>query len=180
MSTPCLCGILKSRVPSSISLQTSAISFSWTFLTFVLNFYFFQCRLPRSWDAFMCANYDRNVWKCYVRLLLPGRNPGILFAGGDLRSVSQQSWSLNSYSSYLFDMVLMLRIVRSVWTSISQNILFHLKIGYGDLNVFSFRNIKLQSAYNHFNTSIIKNGTKRMQLVGLVGDHSSSICVDCG
>lgn len=31
--------------------------------------------------------------------------------GGDLRSVSQQSWSLNSYSSYLFDMVLMLRIV---------------------------------------------------------------------
>lgn len=100
--------------------------------------------------------------------------------GGGLRSVSQQSWSLNSYSSYLFDMVLMLRIVRSVWTSISQNILFHLKIGYGDLNVFSFRNIKLQSAYNHFNTSIIKNGTKRMQLVGLVGDHSSSICVDCG
>lgn len=150
-------------------------------LTFVLSFYFFQCRLQRSWDGFMCVNYDRNVWKFYVRLLLPGRNPGISWGRGvDLRSVSQQSWSLNSYSSYLFDMVLMLRILRSVWNSISPNILFNFKIDYGDLNVFSFRNIKLQSAYSHFNTSIIKNGTKRMQLVGLVGHHSSSISVDCG
>ncbi|CAE1259242.1 unnamed protein product [Acanthosepion pharaonis] len=88
MSTPCLCGILKSRIPSPISLQTSAISLSG----------YFDVRLEFLFLSMSPAAKLR-------RLLLPGRNPGISWGRGvDLRSVSQQSWSLNSYSSYLFDM----------------------------------------------------------------------------